>query len=149
MVTKTKGDLALKALRKAGLYSDATLTDVDPPALADSIQDLEDMMARWQVEGIELSYQFADEPNPGDESGIPAWANDAVSLKLAVQMCMDNVIQPSQTLLAEAGAAYQSVCIALTTVPALKRRNDMPTGAGNSSSFTWNRFYIERGNSDE
>lgn len=28
-MAKTKGDLVLKALRKAGLYSNATLTDAD------------------------------------------------------------------------------------------------------------------------
>ena len=43
-MAKTKGDLVLKALRKAGLYSNATLTDADPQAIEDAINDLEDMM---------------------------------------------------------------------------------------------------------
>ena len=47
-MAKTKGDLVLKALRKAGLYSNATLTDADPQAIEDAINDLEDMMAAWQ-----------------------------------------------------------------------------------------------------
>ncbi|HAV8886574.1 TPA: head DNA stabilization protein, partial [Escherichia coli] len=103
-MAKTKGDLVLKALRKAGLYSNATLTDADPQAIEDAINDLEDMMAAWQAKGIELGYQFADTENgimplPDDDSGIPAWANDGVALKLAVQVCMDNVIQPSDALL--------------------------------------------------
>ena len=34
-MAKTKGDLVLKALRKAGLYSNATLTDADPQAIED------------------------------------------------------------------------------------------------------------------
>lgn len=53
-MAKTKGDLVLKALRKAGLYSNATLTDADPQAIEDAINDLEDMMAAWQAKGIEL-----------------------------------------------------------------------------------------------
>lgn len=75
---------------------------------------------------------------------IPAWANDGVALKLAVQVCMDNVIQPSDALLTAADSAYQTICIALTKVPPLERRNDMPRGSGNKSAFTWNRFYIEK-----
>lgn len=73
-MAKTKGDLVLKALRKAGLYSNATLTDADPQAIEDAINDLEDMMAAWQAKGIELGYQFADTENgimplPDDDSG--------------------------------------------------------------------------------
>ncbi len=102
-MAKTKGDLVLKALRKAGLYSNATLTDTDPQAIEDAINDLEDMMAAWQAKGIELGYQFADTENgimplPDDDSDIPAWANDGVALKLAVQVCMDNVIQPEMCI---------------------------------------------------
>lgn len=150
-MAKTKGDIVLKALRKAGLYSNATLTDADPQAIEDAVNDLEDMMAQWLAKGIELGYLFADaandvHPMPGDDSGIPAWAYDGVSLKLAVQLCMDNVIQPSDTLLAAADSAYQTICIALTKIPPLVRRNDMPRGSGNKSAFTWNRFYIEKDN---
>ncbi|MBJ5132011.1 head DNA stabilization protein, partial [Salmonella enterica subsp. enterica serovar Kentucky] len=77
------------------------------------------------------------------DSDIPAWADDGVALKLAVQVCMDNVIQPSDALLTAADSAYQTICIALTKIPPLERRNDMPRGSGNKSAFTWNRFYIE------
>lgn len=148
-MSRTKGDLVLKALRKAGLYSNATLTDADPQAIQDAIQDLEDMMAQWEAKGIKLGYLFADaenavEPMPDDDSGIASWANDGVSLKLAIQICMDNVIQPSDALLTAADSAYQVLCIALTTIPSLERRNDMPRGAGNRSAFSWNRFYIEK-----
>lgn len=147
-MAKTKGDLVLKALRKAGLYSNATLTDADPQAIDDAVNDLEDMMAQWQAKGIDLGYLFADaandvQPLPDDDSGIPSWAYDGVSLKLAVQVCMDNVIQPSDALITAADGAYQTICIALTKVPSLERRNDMPRGAGNKNTFTWNRFYIE------
>lgn len=142
-MARTKGDLALKALRKSGLYSDATLIDADPQAISDSLYDLEDMMARWKIEGIDLGYLFSDTPSTDDDSGIPAWANDGVSLKLALQMCLDNVIPASDQLLSEADNAYQTICIALTTVPSLQRRNDMPCGTGNKTAFSWNRFYIE------
>ncbi|EFD0958944.1 head DNA stabilization protein, partial [Escherichia coli] len=47
-------------------------------------------------------------------------------------------------LLTAADSAYQTICIALTKIPPLERRNDMPRGAGLKSAFTWNRFYIEK-----
>lgn len=93
-MAKTKGDLVLKALRKAGLYSNATLTDADPQAIEDAINDLEDMMAAWQAKGIELGYQFADTENgimplPDDDSGTlrkyqqanAVYADEAAKLK--------------------------------------------------------------------
>lgn len=152
-MAKKKGEIVLKALRKAGLYSDATLTDAVPQDVEDALHDLEDMMAQWKVKGIDLDYQFADSDNdehpmPDDDSGIPSWAADAVSLKLAINLCMDHVIQPSDSLLTAAESAYQSVCIALTKVPSLQRRNDMPTGAGNRGVFSSNRFYIESSKED-
>lgn len=147
-MAKTKGDLVLKALRKAGLYSNATLTDAEPQSVEDSVQDLEDMMSMWQGKGIELGYQFADADNdvmpmPDDDSGIPAWAVEGVSLKLAIKVCIDNLRQPPDPLLTAADEAYQAICIALTKVPPLGRRNDMPRGAGNRTAFTWGRFYVE------
>ena len=57
-MAKTKGDLVLKALRKAGLYSNATLTDADPQAIEDAINDLEDMMAAWQANPALHRYQL-------------------------------------------------------------------------------------------
>lgn len=147
-MAKTKGDLVLKALRKAGLYSEETLTDVTPGSMENAVNDLEDMMAAWQVKGIEIGYQFADSangvmPHPDDDSGIPAWANDGVSLKLAVQICMDNLRPAPDGLLTAADDAYQTICIAIITVPPLERRNDMPRGAGLKNSFSYNRFYHE------
>jgi hypothetical protein len=148
-MAKKKGDLVLKALRNAGLYSDETLTDATPGSVENAINTLESMMARWKAIGIDVGYLFADAGNgefplPDDDSGIPAWAEDGVSLKLAIQMCMDNVVAPSDVLLSEAKDAYEAICIALTTVPPLQRRNDMPVGQGNRTAFTWGRFYIEK-----
>lgn len=43
----TKGDLVLAALRKLGVASNATLTDVEPQSMEDGVNDLEMMMAEW------------------------------------------------------------------------------------------------------
>lgn len=60
----TKGDLVLAALRKLGVASNATLTDVEPQSMEDGINDLEMMMAEWlggdASPGINVGYIFAD-----------------------------------------------------------------------------------------
>lgn len=43
----TKGDIVRAALRKLGVASDATLTDVEPQSMQDAVEDLELMMAEW------------------------------------------------------------------------------------------------------
>lgn len=54
MQIKTKGDLVRAALRKLGVASDATLTDVEPQSMQDAIDDLEAMMAEWYQDGKAL-----------------------------------------------------------------------------------------------
>lgn len=51
MQIKTKGDLVRAALRKLGVASDATLTDVEPQSMQDAVDDLEAMMAEWYQDG--------------------------------------------------------------------------------------------------
>ncbi len=55
MQIKTKGDLARAALRKLGVASDATLTDIEPQSMQDAVDDLEAMMAEWYQDGKESS----------------------------------------------------------------------------------------------
>lgn len=81
----TKGDLVLAALRKLGVASDATLTDVEPQSMEDGVNDLEMMMAEWlggdDSPGISVGYIFADAevaPSPGDEHGLSNNALNAV-----------------------------------------------------------------------
>ncbi|WP_348250999.1 packaged DNA stabilization gp4 family protein, partial [Salmonella enterica] len=47
MQIKTKGDLARAGLRKLGVGSDATLTDIEAQSMQDAVDDLEAMMAEW------------------------------------------------------------------------------------------------------
>lgn len=75
MQIKTKGDLVRAALRKLGVASDATLTDVEPQSMQDAVDDLEAMMAEWYQDGkgIITGYVFSDDDNPpaeGDDHGL-------------------------------------------------------------------------------
>ena len=51
MQIKTKGDIVRAALRKLGIASNATLTDVEPESVQDAVDDLEAMMAEWYEDG--------------------------------------------------------------------------------------------------
>lgn len=143
-MAKTKGDIVRKALRRIGVASRATLTDVEPESMADALEDLEDMMAQWDADGIKIGYAFSSEPpNPDDQSGLDDWAINGVSLNLAVQISSDYMRPVSAQLAIDAFDSKKTIRKAIISVPSLDRRNDMPVGQGNKPFRTRNRFYVE------
>ncbi|EPS0644815.1 packaged DNA stabilization gp4 family protein [Cronobacter malonaticus] len=138
----TKGDLALAALRKLGVASNATLTDVEPQSLEDAVNDLEMMMAEWSGNEsgkvIDVGYIFSpdDEPViPGDAHGLARNALNAVILNLSCRIAPDYEIEPMAKLIT--GARYGKE--QLYRASAIKRARDgygiypsrMPVGSGN------------------
>ena len=143
-MSKTKGDIALLALRRAGIASSATLTQPEPASVGDALEDLEMMMAQWLVDGIEIGYLPTDPPQPDDESGLELWAVEPVSLKLAEKILIDNLRPVPDALASQIQRGYELVCSQVAVIPSLARRNDMPVGAGNKPRFSGrDRFYIE------
>lgn len=105
----TKGDLVLAALRKLGVASNATLTDVEPQSMEDGVNDLEMMMAEWLggdvSPGINVGYIFADAdvaPDPGDEHGLSNNAINAVIFNLACRIAPDYALEASAKLITTA-----------------------------------------------
>lgn len=105
----TKGDLVLAALRKLGVASNATLTDVEPQSMEDGVNDLEMMMAEWlggdASPGINVGYIFADAdvaPDPGDEHGLSNNAINAVIFNLACRIAPDYALEASAKLITTA-----------------------------------------------
>lgn len=143
-MAKTKGDIVRKALRKIGVASNATLTDVEPESMADALEDLEDMMAQWDADGVKIGYAFSSEPpNPDDQSGLDDWAINGVSLNLAIHISADYLRPIAPQLANDAFNAKTAIRKAILFVPPLVRRNDMPVGQGNKPFRTRNRFYVE------
>jgi len=149
----TKADLANAALRKLGVASNATLTDVEPQALEDAVNDLEMMMAEWYQDGagIDAGYLFSAEgfgADPGDEHGMKTMAASAVIHNLAVRIAPDYAIEASAKIILSAGNGKEL----LYKNSALKRAakagragypNRMPTGSGNRGAGlnSWNYFH--------
>lgn len=145
MMAKTKGDIVRKALRKIGVASSATLTQVEPESMADALEDLEDMMAQWDAEGIKIGYAFSvDPPQPDDDSMLPDWAWNGAALCLANQIAIDYQRPVTQDMKTDAYEAKMAIRKAIVFVPSLARRNDMPMGQGNKSYMSRHRFYMEK-----
>ena len=143
-MSKTKGDIAQLALRRAGIASSATLTQPEPASIGDALEDLELMMAQWLVDGIDIGYLPTDPPQPDDESGLELWAVEPVALKLAEKVLIDNLRPVPDALASQIQRGYELICSHVAVIPSLARRNDMPVGAGNKPWFSGrDRFYIE------
>lgn len=143
-MSKTKGDIALLALRRAGIASSATLTQPEPASVGDALEDLELMMAQWLVDGIDIGYLPTEPPQPDDESGLDLWAVEPVALKLAEKVLIDNLRPVPDALASQIQRGYELICSQVAVIPSLARRNDMPVGAGNKPWLCWrDRFYIE------
>lgn len=140
----TKGALVLAALRKLGVASNATLTDVEPQSVEDAVLDLEMMMAEWQgssdAPGIDIGYVFADDdtdPDPGDAHGLSNNALNAVILNLACRIAPDYSIDPIAKVVTTAryGKEHLIKLSALNRAARVKCQsgypNRMPVGSGN------------------
>lgn len=155
----TKGDLVLAALRKLGIASDATLTDVEPQSVEDAVNDLEMMMAEWYQDGagIITGYVFSSEDNPpatGDEHGMRSSKVSAVVFNLAVRIAPDYNIDPNSKIVMSArnGKELLYKSTALTRAESSGRLcypNRMPVGSGNRGATLSNiNFYHRREKKD-
>lgn len=138
----TKGDLVNAALRKIGIASNATLTDVEPQSVEDAVNDLEMMMAEWYEDGngIDVGYIFsADDvaPDPGDDHGLKIGHLSAVYHNLAVRIAPDYVMEAMGKVVATARYGKELLVKSSAAEKAKKAKakagypNRMPIGSGN------------------
>lgn len=138
----TKGDLVNAALRKIGIASNATLTDVEPQSVEDAVNDLEMMMAEWYEDGngIDVGYLFsADDvaPDPGDDHGLKVGHLSAVYHNLAVRIAPDYVMEAMGKVVATARYGKELLVKSSASEKAKKAKakagypNRMPIGSGN------------------
>lgn len=157
MVIATKGDIVRAALRKLGVASDATLTDVEPQSMQDAIEDLEAMMAEWYQngKGIITGYEFSDADNPpsdGDSHGMRTSSVSAVLHNLALRIAPDYAVEPSAKVVTTARYGKEQL-VKLTATARAKRApypSRMPTGSGNSFANLneWHYYPGEKPNAD-
>lgn len=157
MLIATKGDIVRAALRKLGVASDATLTDVEPQSIQDGVDDLETMMAEWYQDGkgIITGYEFTDPDNPpaeGDDHGMRSSAVSAVVFNLACRIAPDYAIEPTPKVITTARNGKE-LLVKGTAISRAKRApypNRMPIGSGNSFATLngWHFFPGEQKDAD-
>lgn len=108
----TKGDLVSAAIRKLFGDEESTLTGIEPGSMAKALDDMEAMLASWQVLGYDLNYNFLDSrdgttPLPSQNSDIPLWAKNAVMTNLAILIAPDFGVSPSSEVVNEASRGWR------------------------------------------
>lgn len=145
MATLQKIRIVNQALRRAGLSSTATLLIADQQSVTDGLLDLEAFMAECIKDNLAFPYIFTTnsdgQPDGNEDSGLELWTLEAVALKLAQRMLIDNQMDLPADVRALLKEKWDDIKVAFYEVPTLKRRNDMPTGAGNQSTWAHSRFY--------
>ena len=153
----TKGGLVNAALRKLGIASNATLTDIEPQSVEDAVNDLEMMMAEWLegdelTPGIDVGYIFSADgvaPDPGDEHGLGTGKLSAVFHNLAIRIAPDYEVEPNAKVISTARYGKERL-IKLSAMSRAKSAkcksgypNRMPIGSGNRLATTngWNYFH--------
>ncbi|MFN6957745.1 packaged DNA stabilization gp4 family protein [Proteus mirabilis] len=154
MQITTKGELVVAALRKLGVASDATLTDIEPQSLEDGVVDLESMMYEWFEDGagIHTGYKFADEDTPidqGDEHGLNKQAINAVIYNLATRIAPDYQISPLDKVITTARYGKERLMRSCALKRAKNARSHhpdgFPIGSGNRLlTMTGQRYFHRR-----
>lgn len=150
----TKGDLVLAALRKLGVASNATLTDVEPQSMEDGVNDLEMMMAEWlggeDSPGINVGYIFADpdiSPDTGDDHGLANNAISPVIFNLACRIAPDYGMEASAKIITTARYGKERLIKLSAMIRAQSAKcksgypNRMPIGSGNRLA-TYNGWHF-------
>ncbi|MBU9829880.1 recombinase RmuC [Rahnella sp. FC061912-K] len=155
----TKGDLVNAALRKLGIASNATLTDVEPQSTEDAVNDLEMMMAEWYEDGkgIDVGYLFSADDvaaDPGDDHGLKTGYISAVFHNLATRIAPDYAVEASSKVVMTARYGKEMLVKSSAASKAKKAKckagypDRMPIGSGNRL-LTLNCFnYFHRRDED-
>lgn len=147
MATLQKIQIVNLALRRGGLASSAVLMMPDPQQLADALEDLEGLMATVIKDGVALPYVFTTNPDGvpdgNEDSGLELWTKEAIALKLAQRILIDMQRDLTPEMNAVLKEQWDTLKIQFYEVPALKQRNDMPTGQGNNPFWAGDRFYYD------
>ena len=128
-MSKTKGELVAAAFRKAQISGITSQPTGDE--LAGAMETLEDMMRELDSKNACVNYEYEDEPCLGTESGLESKWYHAVQSRLAVLLCSDYGIEPSQTLMAQSRQAWSSMIGKLT----LPRQNAHLAGSEVITSY--------------
>lgn len=130
-------DRAYSKLRISGLT-----VNPNPNEVVLALDELECMMAEWDLKNICLNFQFEDDPSPNAESGLSRGYENAVQTNLAVRLSPDYGKAISVELKQQASQSYSVVSSATAKIKAAPYPNRQPVGESNTLRFNrWRRYY--------
>lgn len=132
----TKGEIVDFAVRKLVGDRCTALTGIDPDSYANSVDDLEGMMARWKAGGIDLFYIFGEMHDVNawsqQDSGLELWMKQPVAYNLALVIAEDFKRDPPASVVSNASKGWRTIlqkCQRSPTIaPELKK--PLPAGSG-------------------
>lgn len=142
----SKKQFAEKAFEKIGMA--AYVYDLQPNQILGAVQDMDNMVAQWNQNGINIAYPVNNTPTPDidAQTGVPDSANLAVYMNLAKLIApgFGKILAP--LFLALANESYASLLNwASMPIPQMSLPGRMPIGAGNkywnSISYPFYGFY--------
>ncbi|WP_370610906.1 packaged DNA stabilization gp4 family protein [Klebsiella aerogenes] len=130
----TKGEIVDFAVRKLVGDRSTSLTGINPDSYANGVNDLEGMMARWQVMGIELYYNFAGDRDVNawsqHDSGLELWMMQPVAYNLALVIAEDFKRDPPASVISNASKGWRAILRKCQRRPVGSPALPLPQGRG-------------------
>lgn len=137
----------LKVDRITAAYSKLRISGLtvipNPSDLELALAELENMMAEIASRGIEVGYNFEEQPDPNSDLNVPQEFWNMVSTNLAVRLIPDFNKEVSPALYAQASQSMSQasgVC-ARNRIQQVAYPARQPVGSGNRRFARWQRFY--------
>lgn len=137
----------LKVDRITAAYSKLRISGLtvipNPSDLELALGELENMMTEFASRGIEVGYNFEEEPDPNSDLNVPAEFWNMISTNLAVRLAPDFNKEVHMVLMAQATqslSAASNVC-ARNRIQQVSYPARQPVGSGNRIYARWQRFY--------
>ena len=137
----TKARLADRIHKALGINS--RFTEADPSQVVDTLNSVNDWMNSNGGLGIRLGWVETPEdedPNPNEESGIPAWAVQGVVYSCAALVAPYFDKEPSQLILKYASDGMQTIMARTAYIQRVNYPSTMPLGTGNKSPYGPNYY---------
>lgn len=132
-----KGEIVDFAVRKLVGDRSTSLTGINPDSYANSVDDLECMMARWQEQGVDLFYNFAQDRDVNawsqQDSGLELWMKQPVGYNLALVIADDFQRDAPASVVSNASKGWRVILLHCQRRPAAVPKKPLPQGRGDTA----------------
>jgi P22 tail accessory factor. len=139
----------LKVDRITAAYSKLRISGLtvipNPSDLELALNELENMMAELASRGIEVGYNFEEEPDPNSDLNVPIEFWNMIATNLATRLIPDFNKDASPVLFAQASQSLSQasgIC-ARNRIQQVAYPARQPVGSGNRVYARWQRFYTD------